>query len=172
MKSPLSQAQTSIYYACETSVTDELNYQNSELFALPGSVDTGRLQRAVRDVLEAHPYIFSRIELNEEGQPCMAAGKKPEDTCFVPVREVSRVEWEDVQKTFSRTMDIHGERLYRAEIYKVTGEGNYLYLDLHHVISDGYSMMALSRDISLAYNGQPLTAETMDGAAVAEATLW
>ncbi len=169
MKSPLSQAQTSIYYACETSVTDELNYQNSELFALPESVDTGRLQRAVRDVLEAHPYIFSRIEINEEGQPCMVAGQKPEDTCFVPVREVSKAEWEDVQKTFSRTMDIHGKQLYRAEIYKVAGEGNYLYLDLHHVISDGYSMIALSRDISLAYNGQPLTAETIDGAAVAEA---
>ena len=45
MKSPLSQAQEGVYYACETSVSDEYNYQNPVLFSLPEDADLGRLPR-------------------------------------------------------------------------------------------------------------------------------
>ena len=39
MRSPLSQAQLGVYYACETSVSDEFNYQNPVLFDLPADAD-------------------------------------------------------------------------------------------------------------------------------------
>ena len=168
MKTPLNQAQTSVYYACKTTVDDELNYQIPELFALPKTIDLDRLQRAIIDTLRAHPYMCSLIEENEEGVPVVVEGKEP----LVERFDITEDEWLEVQKTFARTMDIHAQRLYRAEIYQVVNgkcpNGKYLYLDIHHVLSDGFSLMALSRDISAAYNGQPLTPETLDGAAVAQ----
>lgn len=115
MKSPLSQAQLGVYYACETSVNDEVNYQNPFVYALPDNVDLERLQNAVLATLKAHPYMCGHIEPDEEDMPMMVTG----DTPLVRKIELSEQEWEEAQKTFARTMDIHGERLYRAEIYTV-----------------------------------------------------
>ena len=172
MKSPLSQAQLGVYYACEASVDDARNYQNPVLFPLPEDTDTERVQQALYDALCAHPYILGHIELDGENlTPVLSyeEGEKP----VVEVKPLSEAEWEEVQKTFARTMNVHGERLYRAEIYEVESQKqkvkSYLYLDLHHVISDGFSMTVLLRDISRAYDGKALSGELMDGAAIAEA---
>ena len=172
MKSPLSQAQSSVYYACETSVNDNCNYQNPVLFELPQEIDIDRLRQAVYDALCAHPYLMSRVVLNEEDiTPTLSSeeGEKP----VVEVSEVSEAEWDEVQKSFAKTMDIHGERLYRAEIYNVQKDNvqctNYFYLDIHHVLADGFSMTVLLRDIERIYNGKKAAGEMMDGAAIAEA---
>ena len=66
MRSPLSQAQAGVYYACETSVSDEYNYQNPVLFALPDDADLAKLQQAVQDALCAHPYLFSHVVVNDD----------------------------------------------------------------------------------------------------------
>jgi len=59
MKSSLSQAQLGVYYACETTVSDEANYQNPALYTLPDSVDLDRLQAAVLATLNAPVYVRS-----------------------------------------------------------------------------------------------------------------
>ena len=163
MKSPLSQAQAGVYYACETSVSDEYNYQNPVLFALPEEADIARLQQAVQDALCAHPYLFSHVIVNDEGVPEIESGEVAAD---VPVREVTEKEWKTAQETFAKTMDVHGDKLYRAEIYKVKDEC-FLYIDLHHVLADGFSVTLLLRDIERIYNGKKPAGEMMDGAAIA-----
>ena len=169
MRSPLSQAQLGVYYACETSVSDEFNYQNPVLFDLPADADLARLQQAVQDALCAHPYLFSRVVVNEEGVPEIESGENSEVSC--QLSEVAEDEWKAAQQTFARTMDIHGDQLYRAEIYSVkspkSGVKSYLYIDIHHVLADGFSMTLLLRDIERLYNGKKPAGELMDGAAIA-----
>ena len=175
MKSPLSQAQLGVYYACQTSVDEQVNYQNPVLFALPVSVDVARLQKAVEETLSAHPYLTSRIEEDENGVPFTTEGLPVK----VTVLQVSEEEWETAQKTFAQTMDLHAERLYRAEIYQLPTT-NYLYLDFHHVLSDGFTVALLLKEIERAYSGKKPAGEMLDGAAVAQAeetqradeTLW
>ena len=172
MKSPLSQAQLGVYYACETSVSDMTNYQNPVLFPLPENTDIERLQQAVFDALCAHPYILGHIEPDEENLTPVLSYHE-EEKPIVEVKQVSETEWADVQKTFARTMDIHGERLYRAEIYQMVNgkcpNGKYLYLNLHHVLADGFSITVLLRDIERLYSGKKAAVEMLDGAAIAEA---
>ena len=117
MRSPLSQAQAGVYYACETSVSDEYNYQNPVLFTLPEDADLTRLQQAVEDALRVHPYLESHIVVNDEGIPEVESGQQSEVSC--QISEVNEDEWKAVQQTFAQTMDVHGEKLYRAEIYKI-----------------------------------------------------
>ena len=175
MKSPLSQAQAGVYYACETSVSNEYNYQNPVLFALPEDADITRLQQAVHDALCAHPYLFSHVVVNDEGVPEVESEglQVTGDGLLVPVREVTEEEWKAVQETFAKTMDVHGEQLYRAEIYRVESRKSkvesYLYIDLHHVLADGFSVTLLLRDIERLYNGKKPAGEMMDGAAIATA---
>ncbi|MBO4362344.1 MAG: amino acid adenylation domain-containing protein [Paludibacteraceae bacterium] len=169
MKSPLSQAQAGVYYACETSVSDEYNYQNPVLFALPEDADLRRLQQAVQDALCAHPYLLSHVIVNDEGTPEVESS---EVTASVPIRELNEDEWKAVQQSFAQTMDVHGEKLYRAEIYRVVSNqpsavSSYLYIDLHHVLADGFSVTLLLRDIERLYNGKRPAGEILDGAAIA-----
>ena len=170
MKSPLSQAQAGVYYACETSVSDEYNYQNPVLFTLPEDADLERLQHAVEDALRAHPYLGSYVVVNDEGVPEMESDERL--AVSVERLEVSEDEWKAAQETFARTMDVHGEKLYRTEIYKVISHQPsavrcYLYIDLHHVLADGFSVTLLLRDIERIYNGKKPAGELMDGAAIA-----
>ena len=171
MQSPLSQAQLGVYYACLSSVSDEYNYQNPVRFDLPQDADLPRLQQAVFDALCAHPYLFSHVVVDDEGRPELETPNgTPSD--IVSIREVTESEWAEVQQTFAQTMDIHGERLYRAEIYVVRNQNekrSYLYLDAHHVLTDGLSVAILIRDIERVYNGKKPAGEMMDGAAVAQA---
>ena len=170
MKSPLSQAQAGVYYACETTVSDEYNYQNPVLFALPDDADLAKLQQAVQDALCAHPYLFSHVVVNDEGVPEIESG---EVTANVPIRELNEEEWKAAQETFAKTMDIHGDKLYRAEIYTVhhtpDAVHHFLYIDLHHVLADGFSVTLLLRDIERLYNGKRPAGEMLDGAAIATA---
>ena len=170
MKSPLSQAQAGVYYACETSVSDEYNYQNPVLFTLPEDTDLVRLQQAVQDALCAHPYLGSHVVINDEDVPEMESDERL--AVSVERLEVTEEEWKAAQETFAKTMDIHGEKLYRAEIYKVVSHQPsavrcYLYIDLHHVLADGFSVTLLLRDIERIYNGKKPAGELMDGAAIA-----
>ena len=106
-----------MYYACETSVSDEYNYQNPVLFTLPEDADLARLQQAVQDALCAHPYLGSRVVINDEGVPEIESSQKSAFRC--QISELTEEEWENVQQGFAKTMDVHGDKLYRAEIYSV-----------------------------------------------------
>ena len=169
MKSPLSQSQLGVYYACQTTVNDKVNYQNPVLFTLPENVDISRLQQAVSDTISAHAYLTSRIEEDENGVTFTKEGLPVK----VDIRKVSEEEWIAAQKTFAQTMDIHGERLYRAEIYVVksqeSGVKSYLYLDFHHVLSDGFTIALMLKEIERAYSGKKPAGEMLSGAEVAQA---
>ena len=48
---------------------------------------------------------------------------------------------------------LFNEQLFRFEIYR-TCDGNYLFLDLHHIVADGTSLAIIINDINRAYSGQ------------------
>ena len=169
MKASLSQSQLGVYYACQTSVDEHINYQNPVLFPLPENADISRLQQAVSDAFSAHAYLTSRIEEDENGAPYTVDGLPVK----VDVIRVTEEEWKAAQTTFARTMEIHGERLYRAEIYFVESQKSkvesYLYLDFHHVLSDGFTIALMLKEIERAYSGKKPAGEVLSGAEVAQA---
>ncbi|MBO7502365.1 MAG: hypothetical protein J6T32_04015, partial [Paludibacteraceae bacterium] len=166
MTSPLSQSQLGVYYACLTTVNDRTNYQNAFLFTLSQTVNLDRLREAVYGAMCAHPYLMGRIVLNSDGAPEHESGTCPALEDCVTMQEVKSID--EVRATFSRTMDIYGERLYRCEIYK-TPQQNYLYLDIHHLLLDGFTLILLFREIERLYAGEKAVGEQMDGAAIAQA---
>ena len=64
-------------------------------------------------------------------------------------------------------MDPHGEKLWRCEIYKTGNGESWLYVDFHHIITDGFTILLFCRDIERCYEGREPSSESMDGAAVA-----
>ena len=59
------------------------------------------------------------------------------------------------KETLVRPYMLFNEKLFRFEIYR-TCEGNYLFLDLHHIVADGTSLAIIMNDINRAYSGEKL----------------
>jgi amino acid adenylation domain-containing protein len=164
MISPLSQAQLGIYLACQGLKEDEGNYQIAMLFRLPEEIDPDRLKQALEKTLLAHPYLLSRLVL-QDGEVRVETPDQPD--AAVPVFKTLD------RSTLGRTMplDINNaegktQQLSRTEIYE-TPEGNYFYFDAHHILFDGASTHLFLKSLDEAYTGKELEKEKVSGADVA-----
>ena len=165
MRTPLSQSQQGVYYACVTSDNQQTNYQNPVLFDLPDDVKPDSLRQAVYQALCAHPYLASHIVVDDEGQPWVESGTFPaieEAVKIIPVDSL-----DDVRGDFGKTMDVHAERLYRCELYIAPGGKAWLYIDFHHVITDGFSIVLFLREVERCFNGKKPAGEMIDGGTIA-----
>ncbi len=166
MRFPLSQSQQGIYYACMTSSDSLTNYQNPVLFDLPKDVDLEKVRSAVYEALCAHPSLASRIVVDEDGTPWVESGSFPSMEETVPILPVGSLD--EVQPALGAAMDIHGERLYRCAVYQGAGETSWLYIDFHHVLCDGFSIVLMLREIERCFNGKKPAGEQVDGGTLAQ----
>ncbi|MBQ7558079.1 MAG: amino acid adenylation domain-containing protein, partial [Lachnospiraceae bacterium] len=151
---PLTMSQMGIFL-------ESIRYMGSTVYNIPylyrldASVDMEKLKTALQEVFAAHPGLFMTM--------------KSEDNKAVAVRNDVRTIGIEIQKEMPdrdelvRPFDLlSGQELYRVGLYD-TAEGKYLFIDLHHIISDGESFNILFEDLDAAYNGQKLQAEEYTG---------
>lgn len=163
MKHPLSQTQLGIYITAQNS-TEEGNYNIDSLFHLDDDIDLDRLAAALEQVIEAHPYVKSRIVLDDNGEP--AFEDHSADAFHTPIIEVESLD--QVRNHFGADYDLLHDQLFRLEIYKTAKEGNWLYVDFFHIVYDGMSCEIFRDDLAKAYNGETLDKEAIDGFTIAE----
>ena len=167
MKSSFSKSQLGVYYASMATDGNAKNYQIPFLYTLPEGTDMKRLRKAVYDALCAHPYLASHVVTGNDGQPLMESGSIPAIDECVPLLQIGSID--EVKSSFARTMDVTSKKLYRCELYQTAKGESYLYLDFHHLVADGYSVMVFVRETERCYKGEKALGEQMDGAAIAEA---
>ena len=154
---PLNQSQFGIYLTC-TNCSEEGNYNLDMLYRLPPEVDLERLAAALDAVIAAHPYVKSRIVLDDGGTPMFEdRSDEPFNTVIADIGGI-----DEVRGHFGADYDLLRDRLFRLEIYR-TGDGNWLYVDFHHIIFDGMSWAIFRDDLSRAYSREALKAESVDG---------
>ncbi len=154
---PLSQTQQGIYFEC-VNHPGSTSYNLPMLYRLDASVDLERLAAAVRTMAEAHPYLNMRVRTDDEGllRACRRDDLKL-DVAIVDCDELPGVD--ELVRPFDLESD---EMLCRAAIYR-TPEASYLYLDAHHIVSDGASIDLMIADIERVFGGEALERETYTG---------
>ena len=153
---PLSKVQYGIYVECANRI-GEICYNLPYLYALDKSLDEERLRIAVIDTVKAHPTLFTRIELTEEGEPVQTIDMDNEEW-ELDVEDVDDIEQTAAQLV--RPFDIYNDRLFRIHLLRDDSH-LYLFIDYHHLIVDGTSMSLLLHDINDAYNGKAIEGEGM-----------
>lgn len=161
---PLSQTQLGIYVECMSQQGNTL-YNNAILFKLADDIDTNRLARACEAVVEAHPYIKTRLFVDEEGHPCQH--RNDEEPYHQQVEIISNTEFVKLKSKLEQPFHLLNDQLFRIRILKTTG-CVYLFIDFHHIIFDGTSMQILLQDISSVYENNALQKETWSGFEVAQ----
>lgn len=153
---PLSKVQYGIYVECASRI-GEICYNLPYVYALDKSLDEERLRTAVIDTVEAHPTLFTRIELTDDGEPLQTIDMDNEHF------ELEIEDATDIEKKAAelvRPFDIYNDRLFRIHLLRDDSH-LYLFIDYHHLIVDGTSMSLLLHDINDAYNGKAVSGESM-----------
>ena len=180
---PLSKVQYGLYVEC-VAHQGEACYNLPYLYVLDGTLDGEKLCRAIEDAVAAHPTLFTRIELNEQGDPLQSIDDTETFTLNIEAIEdgILAVAPESAANNVQCSMfnvqslivpfDIYNDRLFHIRLLK-DAEHFYFFLDIHHIIGDGTTLKVMLADVEKAYNGEELAPEamTMAEVAVAEAEL-
>ncbi|MBQ3960668.1 MAG: hypothetical protein II683_02635, partial [Muribaculaceae bacterium] len=151
---PLSAVQYGLYVECVNHLGEPC-YNLPYLYAIDGSLDGERLCRAIETAVKAHPTLFTRIEVDDAGEP-MQSIDMSQESFELHIEEVTDVE--ALKPTLVEPFDIYGGRLFRVRLFHDASH-YHLFIDYHHIIVDGTSMQVMLQDIDKAYQGMPIEAE-------------
>ena len=157
---PLTQNQLGIYYECMQS-PDEINYTIPSVIRFDSSIDAGKLKEAIITTIESYPYLKTRIVISEDGT---IKQKRMDD---IEINEIEIIETESITddeiiRNDVRPFNITDEQLFRFKIYKTASE-IVLFMDFHHIITDGASLGMLTEGIQNAYENKEIRKEKVNG---------
>ena len=156
---PLTKTQYGLYAEC-IAHQGEVCYNIPYLYTFDGSLDAELLRKAIETAVAAHPTLFTRIELSEQGDPIQTIDDA--ETFSLEVETIDDSQLSDRESAiplqaplifqFIQPFDLYKDRLFRLRLLKEK-EHYYLLQDIHHIISDGTSRKVLLADIEKAYEG-------------------
>ncbi|HEX2206430.1 MAG TPA: amino acid adenylation domain-containing protein [Longimicrobium sp.] len=161
-EAPLSFAQERLWFL------DRLQ-PGSSLYVIPyalrlrGAVDAGALERALGEIVRRHAVLRSTFP-ERGGAPVQVIA--PFDGFALPVEDLSALDDREavvrrrVSDEAARPIDLAAGPVFRARLLRLAHEEHVLLLTLHHVVSDGWSMGVLFRELSALYKTDENGAES------------
>ena len=158
---PLTKTQYGLYVEC-LNHPGEPCYDVPFLYVLDGSLDEERLRKAIETAVAAHPTLFTRIKLTDQGEPVQTIDDT--ETFSLQVEHIDDIE--AAKKTMIQPFNIVDGRLFFIRLLR-DKEHFYFFQNVHHTIFDGSSQGIMLADIEKAYNGEPIEAEQLTMAQLA-----
>ncbi len=155
---PLSFAQQRLWFL-EQFEPGNPTYNIAAAVRLKGPLDAAALESALAGVVARHDALRSRFEA-VEGEPAVRVHAPEEMTLrldAVDVPDEARVPALAREEAL-RPFDLATGPLVRARLLKLSDDDHVLLLTLHHIVSDGWSMGILVREVAALYEGRELPA--------------
>ena len=152
---PLSENQKGVYVDWEMN-REALQYNIPSTYKFADK-DAGRLSAAVRSVIDAHPYMKTRLAMVDgeaKQQRRYEAETIVEDIVLTNEPDAAYFQ------QFVRPFDLFNDDLYRIKVVKAPS-AVYLFMDIHHIIFDGMSTALFLGEILAAYDGTEPQKETI-----------
>ncbi|UNK21121.1 amino acid adenylation domain-containing protein [Paenibacillus sp. N3/727] len=149
---PVSSPQKRMYLQ-QQAVPDDRSYNLPELLHLDGAMDADRLEAALQAIVERHETLRTTFHVidGEIRQRIHAA---------IPFRlirmEVDEAEADGVLQSLYQPFRLDTAPLLRAALLTLGPERHMLFLDMHHIASDGMSAGILLSDLMTLYQGGSL----------------
>ncbi|ARU62078.1 hypothetical protein CBW65_14470 [Tumebacillus avium] len=158
LKAPLSFAQQRLWFLQQMEGSSAA-YNTPYAVRLTGSLDVDRLIGALHGVVERHESLRT-VFVAEDGLPMQVV--LPEMKATVQVHDLrGRADCETyalqlAADAAARPFDLEKGPLLRCELVRLAEASWLLLLNLHHIVSDGWSMGVLLGELSALYDGRPL----------------
>ena len=108
LSAPLSTSQFGIYVECADH-NGEPFYNLPYIYVLDGSLDGERLLAAIETAFKAHPTLFTRIELNNDGEPVQTLDMDNEPWSLA-IEDIDDIEQELKELGFTDINSRHDEK--------------------------------------------------------------
>ena len=142
---PLSPAQARLYllHQLDTSGT---GYNISEVYPLEEDLEAARSEEILKQLIRRHESLRTAVRL-VEGRPVQKVYEPHEVTFHIQ---------DDPDADFTTPFDLSRPPLLRARLVRTPRERSLLFLDMHHVVSDGFSHHLLVQEFMALKDGKPL----------------
>jgi len=153
---PLSFAQQRLWFLDQLEPNNP-SYNMPTAVGLTGPLDVDALAAAWEEIIRRHEALRTTFE-NDEGMPkqIIASPERFE----LPVEDLSGLSEEERQQFVKRVahneavepFDLASGPLFRTRLLRLTETDHVLMYTLHHIISDGWSMGLLVRELATLYH--------------------
>ncbi|KPV55998.1 hypothetical protein QJ48_30065, partial [Paenibacillus sp. A3] len=140
-------------------------YNMPMLCEIEGEADSDRIEAAFRALVERHESLRTSFE-DRDGEIVQIV--HPVDSFRLERSEQNGQKLESLIRRFVRPFDLGQAPLFRAELVVKSGNAAYLFVDMHHIVSDGVSIEIVLSEFTELYNGKepvPLRLQYKDYAA-------
>ncbi|TCP57969.1 amino acid adenylation domain-containing protein [Tumebacillus sp. BK434] len=166
---PASFAQQRLWFLDQLSPGQAL-YNMPAALRLCGPLQTAALGAALQEIVRRHETLRTTFRLQDDELMQMV---KSEQEHHLPLHDLTRLDESEreaqlialVREAACLPFDLSAGPLFRTDLYQVQDEEHILLLNLHHIISDGWSMGVLVRELSALYgafvDGKPSPLEEL-----------
>ncbi len=151
---PVSAAQRRMYIAQQLEGEQGVSYNVPLVIEMIGELDADRLEAVFRRLIDRHESL--RTSFHQEDGELVQRVHPSVDWSMERVKAKSREEVDRKLQQFIRPFDLAEAPLIRVVLIQRESKKHVLYVDLHHIISDGVSTNVILRDVILLYKGEEL----------------
>jgi amino acid adenylation domain-containing protein len=120
---------------------------------LRGPLDRAAIESAFNALVQRHESLRTTF-VEVDGRPRQRIA--PLSPTVLAVADIPSEAWRLLVEDALRPFDLQRGPLVRISVYRMGEDDAWLLLNLHHVISDGWSMDVLTRELADLYAGRPL----------------
>ncbi|HVI69985.1 MAG TPA: condensation domain-containing protein, partial [Pyrinomonadaceae bacterium] len=152
---PLSFAQQRLWFIDQME-SGNAAYNLPGAVKLEGKLNLDALERVINEIVRRHEVLRTRIEV-EEGEPAQVIDEwKPGKLDVRDLTGLTLVEREEEAGRIAREeagtgFDLRRGPLLRVKVLKVEEEQHVVLFTMHHIVSDGWSMGILIREVGTLY---------------------
>ncbi|MBH8576701.1 amino acid adenylation domain-containing protein [Nostocaceae cyanobacterium CENA369] len=154
----LSFAQSRLWFLAQLESTGiSATYNMPIAFQLDGKLNIEALRASFKYLLERHTILRTYFPALE-GEPQVVV-KNVEDIEVLEIANLQELDPQTQAQTIQRLSDTHAQEpfdlnsgpLFKAKLLQLSQQKNILLLNMHHIISDGWSMGVFKREWQQAY---------------------
>jgi amino acid adenylation domain-containing protein len=130
-------------------------YHTPTAARLTGTLDVAALQKALKTIFARHDALRTIFKI-DDGTPVQLVSDVPLDVPLIDLTERSESDREvEAQRILgdvaSRPFDLTQGPLIRAVIVRMQEQEHFLLVNMHHIVTDGWSIGVLHRELSALY---------------------
>lgn len=149
---PLSSAQKRMFILHDMNPSGTA-YNIPVINSMDFNIDPGRLENAFRKLIQRHEALRTSFRM-EGDEPVQVI--HPEAAFELYCAEAPEAELGRLVKDFIRPFDLHSAPLLRAMLVKISAGRCCILFDMHHIITDGTSLVVMIRELNELYQGAAL----------------
>ncbi len=154
---PLSFAQQRLWFLDELAGGESPFYNISAALSLTGRLDSPALERALDEIVRRHEALRTTFRKGSEGRPIQVV--HPHHPFQVPLADLRALPpvvrtaeaLRQARLGIARPFSLTRGPLFRVELLRVEDEQHALLLSMHHIVSDGWSLEVLVRELAALY---------------------